>query len=406
MTRTVFAGGEVFDGTGAPALLADVAIEGGRIVEVAPGLTGDDIHDVTGKLIIPGLIDAHAHAQFDGMDVVASQQQPFSLQFFEAERNLRTILASGITTIRDAGGIDLGVKTALERGMIAGPRALISISVLSQTGGHVDGWNVHGDHQRLLVPHPGRPDCVVDGVEGMRQRVRELLRAGADTIKVCATGGVMSTRDDPRHSQFSLDELVVCVEEARAAGKDVLAHAQGAAGIKNALRAGVRSIEHGIFLDDECIELFLETGAWLVPTLLAPAALIESIDAGMRVTPEMEVKARSVVEVHRAAIARAHAAGVRIAMGTDAGVFPHGQASRELVFLIDAGMSPEEALVAATSGAAELLRLSDEIGTVTAGKAADLLVLGGDAWNLAAFAENLETVVQAGQIVEREANAT
>jgi len=401
MTRTVFAGGEVFDGTGAPPVRADIAVEEGRIAEVGTGLSGDVVHDVAGRLVVPGLIDCHAHVLFDGMDVVANQQQPFSLQFYEAERNLRTVLASGVTTIRDAGGIDLGVKTALERGMIRGPRALIAITVLSQTGGHVDGWNVHGDQQRLMIPHPGRPDTVVDGVEDMRKRVREVLRAGADTIKVCASGGVMSTRDDPRHSQFSLEELTVCVEEARAAGKDVLAHAQGAAGIKNALRAGVHSIEHGIFIDDECIELFLQTGAWLVPTLLAPAALIESIDAGMRVTPEMEAKARAVVDIHLAAIAKAHAAGVRIAMGTDAGVFPHGQAPRELAFMMRAGMTAQEALVAATSAAAEMLRLQDEVGALTPGKAADLLVLGGDAWDLERFQDNLELVVQGGEVVDR-----
>jgi len=401
MTRTVFAGGEVFDGTGAPPVRADIAVEEGRIAEVGTGLSGDVVHDVAGRLVVPGLIDCHAHVLFDGMDVVANQQQPFSLQCYEAERNLRTVLASGVTTIRDAGGIDLGVKTALERGMIRGPRALIAITVLSQTGGHVDGWNVHGDQQRLMIPHPGRPDTVVDGVEDMRKRVREVLRAGADTIKVCASGGVMSTRDDPRHSQFSLEELTVCVEEARAAGKDVLAHAQGAAGIKNALRAGVHSIEHGIFIDDECIELFLQTGAWLVPTLLAPAALIESIDAGMRVTPEMEAKARAVVDIHLAAIAKAHAAGVRIAMGTDAGVFPHGQAPRELAFMMRAGMTAQEALVAATSAAAEMLRLQDEVGALTPGKAADLLVLGGDAWDLERFQDNLELVVQGGEVVDR-----
>lgn len=403
MSRVVLAGAEVFDGTGRAPFVADIAIEGGRIAEVGSGLHGDEVRDISGRLVVPGLIDCHAHALFNGMDVVKTQQQPFSLQFFEAGRNLKTILDSGVTTMRDAGGIDLGVKTAVEQGLIEGPRLKISVTVLSQTGGHVDGWNVHGDHQRLMVPHPGRPDTVVDGVDDMRKRVREVIRAGSDTIKVCSSGGVMSTRDDPRHSQFSLEELRVCVDEARAAGQDVLAHAQGAAGIKNALRAGVRSIEHGIFIDDECIELFLETGAWLVPTLLAPAALIEAIDAGMRVAPEMEAKARSVVDTHLESIARAHRAGVKIAMGTDGGVFAHGQAPRELTIMMRAGMSAQEALVAATSSAAEMLRIEDEVGTIEVGKAADLLVLGGDAWDFERFGENLEAVIQAGAEVARAA---
>lgn len=401
MTRIVLAGAEIFDGSGSEAAVTDVAIEGDKIVEVGNDLTGDDVRDMSGKLIVPGLIDCHAHALFNGMDVVKTQQQPFSLQFFEAERNLKTILDSGITSMRDAGGIDLGVKTAVEEGLIEGPRLKISITVLSQTGGHADWWNVHGDCQRLMVPHPGRPDTVVDGVEGMRKRVREIIRAGSDTIKICSTGGVMSTRDDPRHSQFALEELQVCVDEARAAGQDVLSHAQGAAGIKNALRAGVHSIEHGIFIDDECIDLFLETGAWLVPTLLAPVALIESIDAGMRVAPESEAKARSVVDKHLNAIARAHSAGVNIAMGTDGGVFAHGQAPRELVLMMEAGMSAQEALIASTSNAAKLMRIEDEVGTIEAGKAADLLVLGGDAWDLTRFNDNLEDVMQAGEFVAR-----
>ncbi len=403
MTRVVLSGAEVFDGTGREPRHADVAIEGGRIVEVGSELTGDEMRDVRGKLLVPGLIDCHAHALFNGMDVVKTQQQPFSLQFFEAARNLKTILDSGITTMRDAGGIDLGVKTAVEQGLLDGPRLAISITVLSQTGGHVDGWNVHGDHQRLMVPHPGRPDTVVDGVDDMRKRVREVIRAGSDTIKVCASGGVMSTRDDPRHSQFSFEELQVCVDEARAAGQDVLAHAQGAQGIKNALRAGARSIEHGIFIDDECIELFLETGAWLVPTLLAPTALIEAIDAGMRVAPEMEAKARSVVETHLESIGRAHRAGVKIAMGTDGGVFAHGQAPRELAIMMQAGMSAQEALVAATSSAARMLRIEHEVGTIEPGRAADLLVVGGDAWDLTRLVDNIETVIQAGETVVREA---
>ncbi|MBM0123732.1 metal-dependent hydrolase family protein [Pimelobacter simplex] len=400
MTRTVLRGGRVFDGTGADPFDADVALAGGRIVEVGAGLGGDTVLDVTGALVAPGLIDCHVHTIFDGMDLARVQGRPFSLEFFEAIGNLRTILHSGVTTVRDAGGADLGVKTAVEQGLVAGPRMAISISALSQTGGHVDGWNVHGDHQRLFVPHPGRPDCVVDGVEGMRKRVRELLRAGADTIKVCASGGVMSTRDDPRHPQFSYDELAVCVEEAASAGVSVMAHAHGAAGIKRALRAGVRSIEHGVFVDDECVELFRSTGAWLVPTLLAPVALVEAIDDGMVVAPEMEAKARAIAATHLDAVARAHAGGVRIAMGTDSGVFAHGAAPRELAWLVRAGLSPAQALHAATGSAADLLD-RDDVGRIAVGLAADLVVVDGDLDDLGHFDRNLRLVLQGGEVVRR-----
>jgi imidazolonepropionase-like amidohydrolase len=400
--RTVLRGGLVFDGTGAEPVAADVVITDGRITEVGAGLGGDadTLLDVSGALVAPGLIDCHVHTIFDGMDMARLQARPFSMEFFAAIGTLGTLLDSGVTTVRDAGGADLGIKTAVAQGLVRGPRMTISISALSQTGGHVDGWNVHGDLQRLFVPHPGRPDCVVDGVEGMRLRVRELIRAGADTIKVCASGGVMSTRDDPRHAQFSYDELAVCVEEAAATGRSVIAHAHGAAGIKQALRAGVRSIEHGVFVDDEAIELFLETGAWLVPTLLAPVALVEAIDAGMVVAPEVEAKARSIAATHLDSVARAHAAGVRIAMGTDSGVFAHGATPRELTWMTRAGLTPWQALHAATGSAAGLLELPD-VGRVAPGCVADLVVLDGAsrAGDFEAFATDLRLVLQGGEVV-------
>ncbi|NIK61500.1 metal-dependent hydrolase family protein [Kribbella shirazensis] len=397
MTRLVLRGGLVFDGTGVPPYLADVAVEGERITEVGTALAGDEIVELDGALVAPGLIDCHVHTVFDGMDLARIQSRPFSLEFFEAAANLGRLLGSGVTTVRDAGGADLGVKTAVETGLVDGPRMQIAVSVLSQTGGHADGWNVHGDLQRLLVPHPGRPDCVVDGVDAMRKRVRELVRAGADVIKVCASGGVMSTRDDPRHPQFTYDELAACVDEAAAVELPVMAHAHGAAGIKQALRAGVRSIEHGVFLDDECIDLFLERDAWLVPTLMAPASLVEAIDAGMSVTPEIETKARSIAATHLDAVTRAHQGGVRIAMGTDSGVFAHGSSPEELAWLVRAGLSPQEALLAATSSAADLLALPD-VGRITPRTVADLVILDGDPWQLEKFRENLRLVIKSGRI--------
>lgn len=404
MTRVLLHGGRVFSGTGVSPEPVDVVLDDDRIVEVghySPGpAVADRRIDVTGLVLAPGLIDCHVHTVFDGMDLNLLQSEPFSMQFFRAAAVMGRLLDSGVTTVRDAGGADLGMKTAQQAGLLGGPRLVVAISVLSQTGGHADGWNAHGDVARLLVPHPGRPDCVVDGRDAMRLRVRELIRAGADVIKVCASGGVMSTRDDPRHPQFSSEELRVCVEEAADADVPVMAHAHSAAGIARALEAGVRSIEHGVFLDDAGIKLLLAKDAWLVPTLLAPVALVEALDAGMGVPSEIAAKARSIASSHLDVVRRAHAAGVKIAMGTDSGVFRHGSSHRELELLVQAGLTAGEALAAATSGAAELLRLP-EVGRIAAGARADLIAVAGDWTDFARLPENLRLVIQDG-IIRRD----
>src|SRR5215207_4773483 len=242
MTRLLLQGGLVFDGSGTAPAVADVVMEEGRIVDVGPGLDGDEVVDCSGQAVLPGFIDSHVHFLLNGqLDPMYSVRRPFSLAFYEAAENMRATLDSGITTVREAGGSDLGIKTAQQRGMIAGPRMQISISMLSQTGGHGDRWQVCGAHLPLFVPHPGRPDTVVDGPDEMRRKVRELVRAGADVIKVATSGGVLSPRDDPRHGHFRDAELAVLVAEANAAGIFVMAHAQATDGIKAAIRNGIRS---------------------------------------------------------------------------------------------------------------------------------------------------------------------
>jgi len=397
--RTVIRGGSVFDGTGALPARADVVISEGAIVDVGIGLDADEELDATGQTVLPGLIDCHVHVVSSGFDPIAMMQEPFSYQFYAAARNLQATLACGITTVRDAGGADLGVKRALEDGLIAGPDMLIAVTVLGQTGGHTDGWMPNGQVMNLLVPHPGRPPMIVDGPDEMRSRVRELIRAGADVIKVCTSGGVLSPRDDPRHAQFSPEELEVCLYEATAADLPVMAHAQGAQGIKNALRAGVRSIEHGIFLDEEAIELMIDREAWLVPTLLAARSLIDSADNGAELPQAVVDKARIVAQVHMDSVREAHEAGVRIAMGTDSGVFPHGSNLKELALMVNAGLSPREALMAATSNAARLLRRADEIGRIAPGFKANLTLVTGDALDFHCYRERISQVIFAGKPV-------
>jgi imidazolonepropionase-like amidohydrolase len=399
VTRTVFTGGAVFDGTGSAAARADVLIEDDRIIAVGTDLDGDVAVDCTGKTLLPGLFDTHVHVVVSSVGLLARVQTPFSYQFYEAAANLRKTLALGITTVRDAGGADLGIKQAVANGLIPGPRLRISVNIISQTGGHGDGWTVSGHCVPLGVPHPGRPESIADGPDEVRKVARLLLRAGADQLKVCTTGGVLSPRDDPRHSQFTPEELAVLVTEAGMQGSYVMAHAQGTEGIKNAIRAGIRSIEHGIYLDDEAIDMMLAAGTWLVPTLAAPVNVLRAVDAGLDLPEAVIQKARDVVGIHRDSVRRAISAGVKVAMGTDSGVGPHGSNLEELELMVDCGMTPAQSLVATTSSAADLLGLGDELGRLAEGYRADLVVLDGDIANLDGLADRVSEVWQDGRNV-------
>jgi imidazolonepropionase-like amidohydrolase len=399
MTRTVLSGGRVFDGTGSQIAEADVVIEEGQIVDVGIGLDGDDQVDVSGQTLLPGFFDCHVHVMVSGIDLLRRLQRPFSYPFFQAARNLAATLDCGITTVRDAGGADLGIQRAVEDGLIDGPRMQIAITALSQTGGHGDGWLPSGVTTFLMSPHPGRPAGLVDGPEEVRKRVREIIRAGANVIKVHTSGGVLSPRDSPKHAQFRPDELDALMAEAAAAGLPVMAHAQATDGIKNALRAGVRSIEHGIYLDDEAIELMLSTGAWLVPTLVAPHAVLNEAKAGSQLPEGVVAKAREVMAAHADAFARAVAAGVKVAMGTDSGVGPHGSNLDELPLMAAGGMTPAQVLTATTRSAAELLQLADETGTLRPGMRADVVVLAGDPFDLPNLKTNIRAVYSAGKRV-------
>jgi imidazolonepropionase-like amidohydrolase len=397
MARLLFQGGTVFDATGSPAGPADVLIEDGRILEVGSGLDGDQAIDCTGLHLVPGFFDTHVHVMLSHIDMWRIVQTPFSYRFFEAARNLAATLRAGITTVRDAGGADLGIKQAVDDGLIDGPRLHISLRMLSQTGGHGDGWLASGSSLELFPTHPGLPETIVDGVIEMRRKVRELVRAGADVIKVATSGGVLSPRDDPAHAHFRLAELEVLVEEATAAGINVMAHAQATSGIKSAIRAGIRSIEHGIYLDDQAIEMMLERGTYLVPTLVAPTGVLRAAEAGAQIPEASLVKARGVIDAHRDSFGRAVAAGVKIAMGTDTGVTPHGENLTELALMVEGGMTPEQALVATTRTAAELMGVQDELGTLEPGKRADLVMVDGDPFEVAALPDRIVRVWKDGR---------
>lgn len=398
MTRLLFHGGTIVD----PVLgrsTTDVAIENDRIVQVGGGLDGDEAIDCTGKFLFPGLFDCHVHLAYTHINLWRHIHTPLSYNFYLAIGNMARTLAVGITTVRDAGGADLGMKEAVEDGLVAGPRMQISLAMMSQTGGHGDGWNPSGVPVRLASPYPGRPDGLADGPDEVRKKVRELVRAGADVIKVATSGGVLSPRDEPTHAHYSPEELDVLVAEASSAGVWVMAHAQGAPGIKNAIRAGIRSIEHGIYLDDEAIELMLERGTYLVPTLLAPAGVEQAVEEGAQIPEASLRKAAEVVEVHKESFRKAVEAGVNIAMGTDSAVTPHGSNLGELTLMAENGQSPEQTFASATVNAATLMGLEADLGSLEEGKLADIVVSASDPLDFPALPAGIEQVWKAGSKV-------
>jgi len=401
--------GTLIDGSGGQPLAdAAVLIEDKRIRAAGPAdavpLPDADIVeiDVQGGFILPGFIDVHVHLVVEGYDIEKELTTPFSLNFYKAIGYMRRTVEAGVTSVRDAAGADLGVKQAVEQGLVLGPRMQISVTALSTTGGHGDGW-LRSGVDITFPPYPGCPDGRCDGVEGVRRKVREVLRAGAEVIKVCTSGGVLSPTDHPDFTQFAPEELAVMVQEgAYRRGIKVMAHASGLQGIKNAVRAGVHSIEHGDNLDEETIELMLERGTYLVPTLLATVGVLEDPETAATMPEWSKPKMREVADIHRASMTRAYKAGVRIAMGTDAGVSPHGTNLRELGLMCGIGMSPMEAIVAGTRIAAGCLGWEDRVGTVEPGKLADVVVCKKDPLaDIRALedVDNISVVLKDGQVV-------
>jgi imidazolonepropionase-like amidohydrolase len=402
--------GTLIDGTGgAPVPDAGVLIADNLIRAIGPlsGLSLPDSAireiDAGGGFILPGFIDSHVHLTLEGFNIARDMATPFSMRFYKSVQYMRRTLEAGVTSVRDAGGADAGMKQAVEEGVVSGPRMQISITPLTITGGHGDSWMLSGDEFHDFPAHPGVPEGRCDGLDGVRLKVREVLRAGADVVKICATGGVISPTDHPSFTQFSPEELDVIVREAACRARTrVMAHAQGTEGIKNAVRAGIQSIEHGIYLDDEAIELMLERGTFLVPTLVALVAILETGErTGM---PDYAIrKAREVIGSHRDSINRAHKAGVRISMGTDAGVMPHGTNLRELGLMVGIGMTPMEAIVATTKTAAECLGWEDRVGTLEAGKLADVVITREDPLQDVRSLEktdNILVVMKGGEVVK------
>jgi len=372
--------GTLLDGTGTdPVRGATLVFDGDTItaIERDGSVPRDaDVIDAEHLTVMPGMIDCHVHLGSGAWGLQERLLTPFSLNVAHALNHARITLESGFTSVRDAAGTPRGVKMALEQGLFPGPRVRIAVSALSQTGGHGDSVMPNGANIR---PVSELPHTVVDGVEGVRRATREVLRAGADQVKVHTSGGVMSPNDEPGATGFSPDEIAAIVYEARAAGKTVMAHAQATQGIKNAVLGGISSIEHGIFLDEEVIEEMKRRGTWFVPTLVAPLWVVRRAEKDPSSVPPYALrKAREVMGAHQASFRLAVERGVRIAMGTDTGVGPHGSNAEELERMVEGGMTPMQAIVATTRSAAECSRIAHLTGTLEVGKRADVLGVDGD----------------------------
>jgi imidazolonepropionase-like amidohydrolase len=332
--------------------------------------------DLTGLTVLPGIIDCHVHLALRLEPLHDQVQRSATDIVVRCLQSGREFLESGVTTVRDAGYAPAGVKRAFASGAFPGPRTQVSCTPLSQTGGHGDDWTPSGSV--VATEMSDLPPGVADGPDAVRRAARLQIRAGADWIKVMASGGVLSFADSPDASQFTVEEIRVIVEEARAAGiRGTLAHAEGTSGIKNALRAGITSIEHGDLIDEEGIDLILERDVPLVPTFNINFSLMdEARIARGEVTPWAVEKMRYLFESQQRNFRHAVERGVRVVMGTDsfAGMYPPA----ELAYMAQFGLGPFRAIQAATSEAAKLLGLADVVGTLEAGKQADLIAVSGD----------------------------
>lgn len=353
-----------------------VRIAEGKIVSVGERRAGEAVdHDLGDVTLLPGLIDAHVHL------VGSEESTPFgdltetpARAAIEGVANARKTLEAGFTTVRDLGSrdfADVALRDAIAAGRVPGPRMLVAVKSLSSTGGHGDRNDLPAD------VHVDRYTAIADGEEAIRAKVRENVKYGADWIKILATGGVMSAGTDPRAAQYTEGEIRAAVEAARERGRDVAAHAHGTEGIKRAILAGVRSIEHASMLDEETIRLASEHGTYLVPNPITNATMLERGAAGGYQPYQLE-KSKFIYDLKMESLRKAIRAGLKVAYGTDSGVQSHGQNGRQLALYVSAGMTPVQALRSATQVAAELLRMEGKIGTVAPGAFADLVAVAGD----------------------------
>lgn len=399
--RVIVRAGKVLDvKTGQMLSNQAITIEGDKIVDVGPAgnarADAATIIDLPNATVLPGLIDSHTHITFDPKGLgYESLGISVPREALTGARNARTTLEAGFTTIRNVGAsgyADVALRDAINDGDVPGPRMLVSGPALGITGGHCDNNLLPFDDHK-------QAEGVADGVAAVQHKVREVIKYGADVIKICATGGVMSKGDDPNASQYTMEEMKAIVAEAHRLGRKVAAHAHGAEGVRWASDAGVDSIEHGHLMDDASIATLKKNGTYLVPTLYLMDWNRENL--GQRHAPDYIVrKMQTVSAVGQNNAKKAFAAGVKVAFGTDAAVYPHGLNAHEFAVYVRLGMSPIQAIQTATINASDLLGWTTKVGTLEPGKFADLIAVDGDPLQDVTTLERVKFVMKGGDVVK------
>lgn len=402
---TVLHCGRLLAMTGAEVQTAmTIVVEGNVITRIDKGYTtpppGAELIDLKDQTVLPGLIDCHVHLEWEQSR--SSYTEKYVLNeadiAFRSAVYARRTLRTGFTTVRDLGGtgVNIALRNAINAGLTEGPRIVTAGRALSITGGHGDPTN--GAHWHLFDP-PGPELGVADGPDDCRQAVREQVKRGADCIKVCATGGVLSLARDGRLPHYADDELQTIVRTARDLGIEVAAHAHGDEGIRRASDAGVVSIEHGTFMSETTMDAMVKNGTWYVPTLTAGWAVSDSAQYAKGFFPEMvRVKAMGIGPKIQETLGIAYKKGVRIAFGTDAGVYPHGKNTLEFGYMAAAGMKPYDILRSATLDAARMLRLDNRLGALETGKLADIVAVRGNPLDNIRAMENVSFVMKDGKV--------